>query len=514
MLDFPMEQLTLSCYDVELLVVDAAGVGICRCLLDTLPPQFVAVSSSGSPSATYRVEAVTRAGRPAWRVTRDGDTLVCEEGFASDLPHYLRQDIDRCVAQQASRMLFVHAGVVGWRGHAIVILGRSHTGKSTLVADLVRRGAVYYSDEYAVLDDQGRVHPYSRTPVFRDDGTAADLRLVREDEPLDPLPLALIVAGDYRDGTAWRPTVVRGARAVLPLIDGTVLAREESASMLRIAACIGRDVIALMGPRPDAAEVAPQLLELVDDAIVSRGLAREARRSGGLAPDLAGVAERRFQSREVRRPPTDRRLCAARYLRMLDFLSPDEHQRLLKHALACQDDFHESGIVGNRGESTLDYGARRSRTLMKGRLEEAWHLFEGRLNGMLPGVRKALGTPYLPTGERRTAADRAWKKRLLRASYRHRTSDRRDAAHLGRLLLSSAAAAILWRPIEAVRHVGDSVRQHGRRHVYDAGPRRQQPGVLSERRVPRGLHRELGKRRLRRQPVHGDHLVSRAAGAH
>ena len=395
-----MEQLTLSCYDVEMRVVDAAGVGVCGRLLDTLPPQFVAVPDGGSPSTTYHVEAVTKDGRPAWRVTRDGDTLVCEEAFASDLPHYLRQDIDQCVAQRASRMLFVHAGVIGWRGYAIVIPGRSRTGKSTLVAALVRRGAVYYSDEYAVFDDQGRVHPYSRVPVFRDDGTAADLRLVREDEPLRPLPLALTVAGDYRPGVAWRPTVVLGARAVLPLIDGTVLAREASTAMLQMAARIGPDAIALMGPRPDAAEVAPQLLELVDDAIVSRGLGVDIRSSEGIAADLAGVAARRFQSRGIRRPPpTDRRLRASRYVRMLDFLSPDEHQRLLEHALACQGDFGESGIVGQRGENTLNYGARRSRTLMGGRLEEVWDIFERRLNGILPGVRKAVGAPYFRLGE-------------------------------------------------------------------------------------------------------------------
>ena len=59
-----------------------------------------------------------------------------------------------------------HAGVVGWRGRAIVIPGRSHAGKSTLVAELVRRGAVYYCDEFAVLHETGRVHPYRRTPVL------------------------------------------------------------------------------------------------------------------------------------------------------------------------------------------------------------------------------------------------------------------------------------------------------------------------------------------------------------
>ena len=68
---------------------------------------------------------------------------------------------------------------------------------------------------------------------------------------------------------------MRGARAVLPLIDGTVQAREESARMLRIAAGVAPSIVALQGPRPEATDVAAQLLDLVDDAFVSHALWRE-----------------------------------------------------------------------------------------------------------------------------------------------------------------------------------------------------------------------------------------------
>jgi hypothetical protein len=55
------------------------------------------------------------------------------------------------VAEGAPRHAFVHAGVVGWRGRAMVIPRSSHSGKSTLAAALIRAGATYYSDEYAVF---------------------------------------------------------------------------------------------------------------------------------------------------------------------------------------------------------------------------------------------------------------------------------------------------------------------------------------------------------------------------
>ncbi len=89
----------------------------------------------------------------------------------------------------------------------------------------------------------------------------------------------------------------------------------------------------------------------------------------------------------------------ARYMRMMDFLSSAEHQQLLEHALACQADFQESGVVGRAGEATLNYGVRRSRTLSQARLEEIWHMFDRRLHGILPGVRKELGIAWFHLGE-------------------------------------------------------------------------------------------------------------------
>ncbi len=61
------------------------------------------------------------------------------------------------VAEHARGQVFIHAGVVEWKGKAIVIPGRSHAGKTTLVAELLRAGATYYSDEFAVLESDGRV---------------------------------------------------------------------------------------------------------------------------------------------------------------------------------------------------------------------------------------------------------------------------------------------------------------------------------------------------------------------
>ncbi len=82
----------------------------------------------------------------------------------------LETEIRQSVAASAERRTFVHAGVVGWRGRAIVVPGRSRSGKTTLVAELVKAGALYLSDEFAVLDGRGRVHPFAKPLSIRGPG--------------------------------------------------------------------------------------------------------------------------------------------------------------------------------------------------------------------------------------------------------------------------------------------------------------------------------------------------------
>ena len=67
--------------------------------------------------------------------------------------------IELLVAAALPDRVAVHAGVVAFAGRAVVIPGPSHSGKSTLVQALVEAGATYLSDEFALLDEAGRVWP-------------------------------------------------------------------------------------------------------------------------------------------------------------------------------------------------------------------------------------------------------------------------------------------------------------------------------------------------------------------
>jgi hypothetical protein len=173
-------------------------------------------------------------------------------------------DLKLRVAAEARRRLFVHAGVVGWRGRAILMPGRSHSGKSRLVEALVRAGASYYSDEYAVLDTRGRVHPYP-APLTRrgDDGepsrkyTPAELGGVTG---AAALPVGLVVVTAYRPGSRWRPRRLTPGRGVLALLNHTVPARGRPADALATLGRLASRAPVLQGTRGEAAETVALLL--------------------------------------------------------------------------------------------------------------------------------------------------------------------------------------------------------------------------------------------------------------
>lgn len=82
---------------------------------------------------------------------------------------YLAGQLEYAIAERSETYIFLHAGVVVVGDQAIILPGESHAGKSTLVAALVKQGAAYFSDEYAVISSSGAVLPFPRKIALRND---------------------------------------------------------------------------------------------------------------------------------------------------------------------------------------------------------------------------------------------------------------------------------------------------------------------------------------------------------
>ena len=193
----------------------------------------------------------------ARRLARTLDLDEALEALESDLQLY--------VAENAKRRLFVHAGVVAWKGSAIVIPGRTYSGKSTLVAAFIRAGATYYSDEYAALDERGRVHPYPRMLSLRQ--AVGDVSRTTVEAGVRAVPVRFVVVTKYREGARWRPRALSQGEGVLRLLANTIPARSRPAAALSILRKAVSGAVILSGRRGEADEVVRLMLSETFDAV-------------------------------------------------------------------------------------------------------------------------------------------------------------------------------------------------------------------------------------------------------
>jgi len=169
------------------------------------------------------------------------------------------------VAEMTRRRVFVHAGVVGVGNRAIIIPARSMGGKSTLTAAFIRAGATYYSDEYAVLDSRGRVHPYAKPISIRNSKDYSQTDHAVEEfggvAGTRPLPVGLVLLTNYKKGARWRPTSLSPGKSVLAILDHTVSARRNPDKAFETLRAVVSGAKVMKGTRGEASDVVEAVLQ-------------------------------------------------------------------------------------------------------------------------------------------------------------------------------------------------------------------------------------------------------------
>ena len=178
----------------------------------------------------------------------------------------LESDLQLFVAERAPRRVFIHAGVVALQGRAIVIPGRSFSGKTSLVAELVKAGAIYYSDEYAVIDEKGLVHHYARPLSIRENGYLGKAKKYQVEalggrSGAKPLPVGMVVVSKYKPGARWRPRGLSEGEGALELMANTVSARRQPEAMLAAIRKVVSRAPVVKGNRGEARQVVDYIIK-------------------------------------------------------------------------------------------------------------------------------------------------------------------------------------------------------------------------------------------------------------
>jgi hypothetical protein len=204
-------------------------------------------------------------GDPLYEIGENGTVLGIETSLQAAAQR-VESWAQLTVATLAKGLVFVHAGVVGWRNRAIVMPGRSLSGKSTLVLALVEAGADYYSDEYAIFDSEGRVHPYWRFPKLR--GVSGHkvaswlLGGALSGPPPSPIPLGWVLISRYEPESSWQPRRLSCGKTLLGLLDNTVPLRIRPEQSVKTLSKAMANAQGFEGPRGEAANLVEQVLAL------------------------------------------------------------------------------------------------------------------------------------------------------------------------------------------------------------------------------------------------------------
>lgn len=204
-----------------------------------------------------------------YRAYRGSRVLVRHANLKTALD-FIETDVQYTIAKRSREHLFLHAGVIGWRGRAVLFPGRTCSGKSTLIRALIRAGAVYFSDEFARIDAQGRVHPFLRPLSFRTSRGKSILCPEQEDLKIasGPSPIGAIIATQYVTDGAWCPAPLSPGAAVLELLRNAVAVRLDPAKAVRCVGKLASSAYAISSPRGEAGTTVPLLLETLDRLFV------------------------------------------------------------------------------------------------------------------------------------------------------------------------------------------------------------------------------------------------------
>ena len=133
------------------------------------------------------------------------------------------------------------------------------------MAELVKAGADYYSDEYAVVERRGQVHPYPKPLSIREGDSLRQKKYPVEalgGKPgLQPLPLGLVVISQYRPGAQWHPQSLSPGQGMLELLANTVSARREPQRALDTFKNFFPSARFLKSARGQAKETVPLILD-------------------------------------------------------------------------------------------------------------------------------------------------------------------------------------------------------------------------------------------------------------
>jgi len=211
---------------------------------------------------------LTRTDGGTFRFLQNGERIASGRSWKKFFK-FFDSMIRVAIGEYAPGLVFMHAGAVGWRGRAIILPADSFRGKTTLVAELVRNGAEYYSDEFAVFDADGLLLPYPRPLSMRaPSGPYREYELTPEElggtTGTEPIPVGMVLLTEYKAGSRWSPRLLTHGQGIMEMMPYALPLRHRPDFALRVLNNVASRAIIASSLRGTANKFAKTLLNFVD----------------------------------------------------------------------------------------------------------------------------------------------------------------------------------------------------------------------------------------------------------
>lgn len=187
----------------------------------------------------------------------------------ANLLDFFVSEIRRTIAEFAVGRVFVHSGAISWKGKAILFPAKSFHGKTSLTAAFVKRGAIYYSDEYAVLDDEGFVHSFAKPLSIRgeiDEYTQVEYPVEKLGgvAAREKTRVGMVLITEYKPSARWNPQILSPANGIMEIIKHTVPIRNDPAFALKVLDKVAAQALIVKSKRGDVSKSVDQILEFFE----------------------------------------------------------------------------------------------------------------------------------------------------------------------------------------------------------------------------------------------------------
>lgn len=239
-------------------VVDCDDDDTARFLSHVLSPLRAAdADADAGPAVTARYDLRSARGQALGRLTLDGAVVVDRQSDAL-LCATLLWHVNRGVVDASTDHVLLHAAAAAEGGHAVLLPAPMESGKTTLVAGLVRSGLDYLTDETVALRPDGTIDAYPKA-LSVDEGSWQVLAELRPDPVRTPDRLTgaqwnvppdelrpgcavrtarprLVVLPRYVAGSATELTPVTRAEALVEVLGQVFVPDRDRARDLRVLA--------------------------------------------------------------------------------------------------------------------------------------------------------------------------------------------------------------------------------------------------------------------------------------